>query len=201
MNKRLLFWTIAILPIIFGMFMYWGTLAKENSSPNYKTTTGNLSEFILSEIIKNGAHLTNTAQLGKCDSRWSYAKDDSGFQIYLPSTNVERLVQALAPVMGQPERRLQYPHIIFRNPNLHAFVFIGTNTQTRLQQKDQPQAHLICLRAGALEKIIASRTNLNRPPHNTNTFQTPTPTPKSVPSRSPKPTNTIPLPSHVKRLS
>lgn len=167
MNKRLLLWLFPLIAVIAAMFLYWGILVKDNENLHYKTFSGNLPDFVLTHAAKGGATLTNTAAAGGFDSRWTFAEDPEGFQIFMPPGDTERLVQALAPVLGQPERRAQYPHILFRNTARHLSIFISTNSQGFPNLTDPPKNQLIFLRSGALGKLISAQpraTNRPAPP-------------------------------------
>jgi hypothetical protein len=132
----------------------WSLRERDPHRVTFKRRSGDLVGFFVSQATNYGARPKSDAPLPTVEAHWQFATDPEGFQILMAPSDTERLVQALAPAFGQPERRQSYPHIIYRDTNLHVFISIGTDEAHNLRSIGTTNHHLICVREGAMERFL-----------------------------------------------
>jgi hypothetical protein len=195
MNKRLLLWSIPTVAVLTALFLHWKMQMPDSMSLRYREQSGDLAQFLLTEAAKDGARLTNIAAAGKVDTRWSVAKELAGFEVLMEPADTERLVRALIPVLGEPERRAQSPQILFHDATSHTILFLSTNQVFQPGSPQTPRHQLSFLRPGVIHQIMASNA------HAVKCLTTNNPTTNRPPHRPlAKPTNTVPLnllPAHI----
>lgn len=157
MSKRLLIWLVVVVAVVGTAVGLWSLRERDAQRVTFKRHSGDLVGFFVSRVASYGGRPNSDALLPKIDSHWEFAADAEGFQILMAPSDTERLVQAIAPVFGQPERRVSYPNIIYRTTNLHVFISIGTNEAHNLRSMGTTNHHLVCLREGAMERFLGNK--------------------------------------------
>ena len=97
--------------------------------------------FFLNELTKFGGTLSMTSTPPVLRAEWRYAEDAEGFQVLVPQSKREDLVRGLTQTLGEPLRREQYPHLVYKEDK------IGVGIVADLQRDP---IHIICLRKGSI---------------------------------------------------
>jgi|GEM_PF-1273527 len=145
MNKRIWFWTIASIPMLIGLVLSLKLATPSSSKPHFEPMSGDLAAFFLSQASNLGAGISNRVTTGKIETHWEYSANKNGFQMLIPATNTAQLVQTLTSVLGKPEQRSTFPHILFHHPAFHILVGIDTNSPDYLQSPNGPRHHITCI--------------------------------------------------------
>jgi len=107
----------------------------------YKNNSGDLVQFMLEALARYGGTVTITSTVPAMRAEWRYAEDPKGFQILLPQSYKDELVRCLTQSLGEPMRRDQYPHLVYKEGRFGVGV---------VADLESDPIHVICLRKGAL---------------------------------------------------
>ena len=148
MSKRFIIWLV-IAVTTGGLVVAFCLLRNRDSSGVvFNRQSGDLADFFLKQAVAYGAHPKTNSRIEQLDSSWECSTDPDGFQIFLPPTDTERLVRAIAPAFGEPERRDSYPHILYMITNVGVHISIGTNMAWTTNH------HLICIRGDSMMRSL-----------------------------------------------
>ncbi len=131
---------VAIAAIIAFQKLHQADVANDGRV-TFKTKSGDLMQFLLSELTKFGSSLTVTNTSPVLRAEWKYAEDSKGFQVFVPQSKKDELVRCFTQVLGEPIRRDQYPHLVYREDRF------GVGIVADLQSDP---IHIICLRKGSI---------------------------------------------------
>jgi hypothetical protein len=144
MSKRIIIW-IAVALAGVGVFVRLQHIKKSEMEQEGRVAfykkSGDLVQFLTRELQEYGGTLDPNNSRPVMRAEWRYAKDANGFQIFLPESRKEELIRCLTQILGEPIRRDQYPHLVYREDRF------GVGIVADLQSDP---IHIICLRRGAL---------------------------------------------------
>ena len=144
MSKRFIIWiavVIAGVGVVVALQRIKKTQMEQEGRVTYGKKSGDLIQFLASELRQHGGTVTVTGSVPVMRAEWRYAEDTNGFQILLSQSYREELVRCLTQALGDPMRRDQYPHLVYREDRF------GVGVVADLQSDP---IHIICLRKGAL---------------------------------------------------
>ena len=144
MKSRVMIWCavalVAIAAIIAFQKLNQSDVANDGRV-TFKTKSGDLIQSFLSELTKFGSSLTVTNASPVLRAEWKYAEDSKGFQVFVPQSTKDELVCCFTQVLGEPLRRDQYPHLVYKEDRF------GVGIVADLQSDP---IHIICLRKGSI---------------------------------------------------
>ena len=144
MSKRIIIWisvAIAGVGVVLALQRLKRTEILQDSRVTYHQKSGDLIQFLTSELRQYGSTLTVTGSLPIMRAEWRYAEDTNGFQILIAQSSRAELVRCLTGSLGEPMLREQYPQLVYKEDRF------GVGILANLQSDP---IHIICLRRGAL---------------------------------------------------
>ena len=144
MSKRTIIWIIVVV-VVIGGFVTLQNLRRADADADgrvtYKRESGDLVQFMFGALSRYGSTLVVTSTVPVMRANWSYAEDSKGFQIFLPQSRREDLVRCLTQSLGEPLRRDEYPHLVYKQDRFGVGIVADLNSDP---------IHIICIRKGAL---------------------------------------------------
>jgi len=142
MSKRIIIWFSVALAGV-GVFIALQRVKKTEMEQEERVTfhkrSGDLVQFLTRELQQYGGALSLTSSLPVLRTEWRYAEDAKGFQILLAQTHRNELIRCLTQSLGEPTRRDQYPHLVYREDRFGVGIVVDLQSD---------QIHIVCLRRG-----------------------------------------------------